>query len=124
MPISGLFKTIAATAGIFLAGFVVFSLLDVVLAVLQPRFYSTAAFITVFGVGGIFAGLFSYTLGIEYAGDRKETGRIYCILTVWLLSLVFFFLLARLEGREYAAAFRAYAVTAALSVLLMLKGKP
>ena len=44
--------------------FVAASFLDILLVFFYPRFYSNAAFIVTFGVGGIFAGELGYMYGI------------------------------------------------------------
>lgn len=54
---------------------VIASLFDIVVAALNPRFYSNAAFIVIFGVAGIFAGVISYMQDIEKANPKNETAR-------------------------------------------------
>lgn len=124
MKLPGLLSAALACLVVIITGFVVVSLFDIVLAVMNPRFYSTAAFITVFGVGGIFAGLMAYSSGISMANKKDETARWTLIGLIVATGLLFFFLLARLEGGEYEAAFKSYGITSALSSLLMAKGKP
>jgi hypothetical protein len=55
---------LAAIIPIF-GAFLITSLVDVVLVFFFPRFYSNAAFIITFGVGGIFAGVIGYMNGME-----------------------------------------------------------
>ena len=99
------------------------SLFDIVLAVLYPRFYSVAAFIVTFGVGGIFAGLLGYMNGIAAAVNKNEKARWSLIILVAAMGLFFFFVLATLEGGEYEAAFKAYGISMAASVFIFAKGK-
>ena len=99
------------------------SLLDIVLVFTNPRFYSTALFITTFGVGGVFAGVIAYMRGIDLSVKKDEIARWSLICTCIILGCLFFFLLSRLEGGEYEAAFKAYGITLAASSLLFIKGK-
>ncbi len=108
---------------IILLIFIVVSLFDVVLAVLNPRFYSNALFITTFGVGGIFASTLGYLQSIPLATEKNEFDRWSLIMVLIIAGLLFFFPLAKMEGGEYAAAFKAYGATMALSSFLFAKGK-
>lgn len=103
--------------------FVAASLLDIIVAAIYPRFYSTAAFVVVFGVAGIFAAFFSYTYAIALAPVKNEFSRWSVIITMIATGLVFFFFLSALEGGEYEAAFRSYGVTLALTSIIFMKGK-
>jgi hypothetical protein len=114
---------LAAIITIFLV-FVITSLFDVVLVFFFPRFYSNAAFIVTFAVGGIFAGVIVYMNGMESAIKKNETSRWGFISLLIITGLLFFFLLAKMEGGEYEPAFKAFGATMALSSLLFVKGKP
>ncbi|MDZ4793839.1 MAG: hypothetical protein SGI83_06130 [Bacteroidota bacterium] len=116
-------KGVIACSIVVLGVLIVASLFDIVIAVLNPRFYSTAAFIVIFGVAGIFAGVIGYMQGIEKANPKNETARWTLIILLIGFGLLFFFLLARIEGGEYEAAFKSYGITTALSSLLFMKGK-
>ena len=104
--------------------FIAFSLLDTLIAFLNIRFYSQAAFVVTFGVGGVFAACFGYFMGMERAPVKNNEARVALIITLILIGLMFFFLLARLEGGEYAIAFKAFGATLALGSLLFIKGDP
>jgi hypothetical protein len=123
MKLPGLLLSVLACLAVIVVGFVAISLFDIVVAVIYSRFYSTAAFITLFGVGGIFAGLMAYSYGIAAAREKNETARWTMILLIVAAGLLFFFFLARIEGGEYEAAFKSYGITMGLSSLLMAKGK-
>ncbi|MCX6317051.1 MAG: hypothetical protein NTW29_07160 [Bacteroidetes bacterium] len=123
MKLPGLVPGLLACLAVIVIGFVAFSLFDIVIAVLNTRFYSPAAFITIFGVGGIFAGLMAYTYGISAIKTKNELARWSLIGTIIVLGAIFYFLLARIEGGEYEIAFKSYGITSALSSLLMAKGK-
>ncbi len=112
-----------ACAGIIVFMFILTSLLDVVLAVFSQRFYSTAAFIVMFGVGGVFAAMFSYTKAVDFAGLKNEFTRWSSIILIWIMALLFIFLFSVLEGGEYAAAFISFGITLALTTLLFMKGE-
>jgi Na+/melibiose symporter-like transporter len=100
------------------------SLLDILLVFFYPRFYSPAAFIVTFGVGGIFAGVIGYMYPMEKIIEKNETAR-WCLISMLIITgLIFFFFLAKLEGGEYEPAFKAYGATLALSSLFFVKGKP
>lgn len=116
-------KYLLACAGMILATFVAFSILDVIVAVRGMRFYSNAAFITVFGVGGIFAGMLSYINCIDMAPQKNEFARWSLIATIIGMGALFFFLLSELEGGEYRVPFKAFGVTTAACTLLFMKGK-
>jgi hypothetical protein len=124
MKLPALLSSILACLTVIVVGFIAISLFDIVLAVLYARFYSNAAFFTTFGIGGVFAGLMAYTYGISVAKNKNETARWTLIGLLMGIGLLFFFFLARLEGGEYEAAFKAYGLTTGLSPLLMAKGKP
>ena len=112
-----------ACAAIIFIIFVITSLADVVLAVLHQRFYSTAAFIVIFGVGGVFAAFFSYTKAVDFAGIKNEFTRWSSIVLIWIIALLFIFLFSVLEGGEYEVAFISYGITLALTTLLFMKGE-
>jgi hypothetical protein len=114
---------LAAIITIFLV-FVITSLSDVVLVFFFPRFYSTAVFITIFGVGGIFSGVLGYMVGMERSIQKNETARWGFISLLIITGLIFFFLLSKMEGGEYEPAFKAFGATMALSSLLFVKDKP
>lgn len=116
-------KYLASCIGIIVATFVGFSILDVIVAVKGMRFYSNAAFITVFGVGGIFAGMLSYINSIGMAPEKNEFARWSLIATIIGMGALFFFLLSEIEGGEYRVPFKAFGVTTAACTLLFMKGK-
>lgn len=109
--------------GIIILVFVLTSLLDIAISVLYIRFYTTAAFIVSFGVGGIFACFFSYFGAASYASYKNEFTRWSVIVLIWIIALLFIFLLSVLEGGEYKAAFISFGVTLALTTLLFIKDK-
>lgn len=112
-----------AAIGIVVLAFTLISLFDILIAVFYSRFYSTAAFIVIFGVGGIFAGIYCYSISVSLAPVKNEFTRWSVIILIIITGLAFFFPLASLEGGEYEAAFRSFGVTVALSTLLFTKGK-
>jgi len=97
---------------------VVTSLLDVVIAILYNRFYSSTAFIVSFSVGGIFAAVFGYQYGIRQVAKENNRYKWILVITLLLLGCFFFFFLARLEGGEYEGAFKAFGATLALGSFL------
>jgi hypothetical protein len=123
MNLSNRLLSLTIGLGIIILLFTITSLLDIVIAVFYSRFYSTAAFVTTFGVGGVFAGIFSYSKAIGYASVKNEFTRWSVILFIWIIALLFIFLLSTLEGGEYKAAFISYGITMALTTLLFVKGK-
>jgi hypothetical protein len=112
-------------AGLCIIGllFVAASLFDIVLASIYTRFYSTAAFIVVFGVAGIFAAVLCYGKSIAMAPFKNEFARWSVIIMMWITALLFIFLFSVLEGGEYEVAFISYGVTLALSALFFVKDK-
>lgn len=116
-------KYLAVGLAIILIAFVAASLLDVVLALIHPRFYSMGALIAIFGVGGVFAGVFCYTGAIDFSPDKTQFSRRSLLILMVATGLVFFFPLATFESDEYAIAFKSFGVTLALSSLLFLKEK-
>lgn len=103
--------------------FTLTSLFDLLIAVIYSRFYSTAAFIVTFGVGGVFACIFSYSWAVGYALVKNELTRWSVIILIWVTAALFIYPLSVLEGGEYKAAFISYGVTLALTTLLFIKGK-
>src|SRR5688500_17959262 len=77
------------------------SLLDILIAVFYSRFYTNAAFIVTFGVAGVFAAAYGYTLGIQFAPEKNELARWSLISYMIIIGLFFFFFLSRIEGGEY-----------------------
>ena len=123
MKMPGNSKALFICAGTVLSVFVVVSLFDIVLAVMNARFYSNAAFVVTFGVGGVFAAVLGYMNGISYAPVKNETARWSLIILLVVSGLLFFFVLAKLEGGEYEAAFKGYGATLSIASLLFVKGK-
>jgi hypothetical protein len=115
--------TVLTTVAIILLMFVIVSVLDIILAVLNSRFYSTAAFIVIFGVGGVFACIFAYLKAIEMAKLKNEWSRWYIISTIILTGIAFFFPFAKIEGGEYKAAFKAYGLMVTLTTIIFMRGK-
>lgn len=111
------------SAGIIFIMLVVTSLFDILLVFFNPRFYSPALFIVTFGVGGVFAAVFSYMYGIQLSPEKNEIARWSIISTLIISGLLFFFFLAKIEGGEYSAAFKAYGVMLCISSLLFKSGK-
>ncbi len=103
--------------------FTLTSLFDIVIASIYPRFYSTAAFVVTFGVGGIFACIFSYSWAVGYAAFKNEFTRWSVIILIWITAALFMYPLSVLEGGEYKVAFISYGITLALTTLLFIKGK-
>ncbi len=103
--------------------FMVTSLVDVVLAVFYPRFYSSVLFVVSFGVGGVFAAVLGYGKAINASPLKNEMTRWSTIVSIWITALLFIFLLSVLEGGEYKLAFISFGITMALSALLFVKGK-
>ena len=116
-------KYLLAGPGVIPALFLSAGLLDIILASLFARFYSMAAFIVSFGVGGIFAGVFCYSAAISRAAVKNEMARWSIILMMITTGAVSFFFLSVLEGGEYEAAFKSFGVTLSLTSLLFVKGK-
>ena len=117
-------KSILTAIIIIFVVFVITSLLDVLLVFFFPRFYTQASFIVIFAVGGIFAGVMGYMNGMEGLIQKNETARWGFISLLISIGLLFFFLLAKMEGGEYEAAFKAFGATLALSSLLFVKDNP
>jgi hypothetical protein len=115
-------KGLLMALGIILLLFVVVSLFDIALAVLYSRFYSTAAFIVTFGVGGVFAAFFAFTGGMGQTKEKTELVRWSLIILLIVCGLLFFFPLATLEGGEYKAAFKAYGVMLCITTILFMRG--
>ena len=87
------------------------------------RSYSNALFIVTFGVAGVFVGCISYINCISMAPKKNEFARWSLIGLLIVIGLLFFFLIARIEGGEYETPFKAYGLMIALSSLLFAKGK-
>jgi O-antigen/teichoic acid export membrane protein len=116
-------KCILTTLVVIIVMFIIISIADIVLSVISRRFYSNLAFITIFGVGGIFAAIFSYSYGMAQATEKNTLSRWSVIVTIILSGLLFFFLLSSLEGGEYEPAFKAFGVSLVLGSLLAAKAK-
>jgi hypothetical protein len=119
-----IFKPVLTVIGIAILLFVAVSLFDIFLAVWKGRFYTSASFVVLFGVGGVFASVFGYTYGIEGFKLKDEKARWTVILTEIALGAIFWFLLAPIEGGEYAPVMKSYGLMLALTSLIFIKGKP
>lgn len=118
-----LLRSLLATTAAIIIVLVAVSLLDILIAVFYLRFYTSAAFAATFGVGGVFAAVLGYTYGIEQDTGKNELTRWAIIIFLFLCGLLFFFLLAKIEGGEYELAFKAYGATLALSSFLFVRDK-
>lgn len=116
-------KTYLIVTCIIIIVFVGISLLDVFISVIYARFYTTAALVTTFGVGGIFAAVFGFQYGAEANTAKDEKTRWSLILFMLVAGLLFFFLLASMEGGEYEAAFKGFGITLSLGGFLFSRGK-
>ena len=116
-------KGLLLCASAILVVFVAVSFLDIIIAVMYARFYSNAAFIVTFGVGGIFAAVLGYMHGISAMDVKDELARWSLIIFMLIIGLLFFFPLARLEGGEYEAAFKGFGATLGMAGFLFAKGK-
>jgi hypothetical protein len=116
-------KPLLYCAGTLFGVFVAVSLLDILISVAYARFYSSAAFVVTFGVGGIFAAVLGYMNGMAKAPEKSEFSRWFLISFLVITGLCFFFILARLEGGEYEAAFKGFGATLSLATLLFVKEK-
>ena len=123
MKLWGYVKMIVSCLAVVIIVFMVVSLFDILIAVIYARFYSIAAFVVTFGVGGVFGAALAYFSAIKFAPVKNKQARWSLIITLILAGLLFFFLLAKLEGGEYEAAFKAYGATLALGSLLFIKGE-
>jgi hypothetical protein len=123
MNLSNLWKSLLTCLLVIVVIFIGVSILDIILSVLYARFYSDAAFIVTFGVGGVFAGVLGYMYGIDAANEKNETARWSLIIFLALMGVVFFFPLSAIGGGEYLVAFKAYGITMALSGFIFVKGK-
>ena len=108
MKVWGNSKAVLICIATILLTFVIVSLFDIVIAVIYSRFYSDAAFIVTFGVGGIFAGVLGYMNGIA-ATTKTEAGRWILILLLIVAGVIFFFPLAAIEGGSVCIRRRAAA---------------
>ncbi|MBC7872776.1 MAG: hypothetical protein H7Y01_02205 [Ferruginibacter sp.] len=116
-------KSLLATLLAIIIVFAAASLLDIIIATINSRFYTTAAFIVIFGVAGVFAATLGFMYGMEAAAAKNEFTRWSLIIFIILAGLVFFFFLAKIEGGDYEPAFKAYGATMTFSTLLFVKGK-
>ena len=123
MKFWGNVKIIVSCLSIIIIVFTAVSLVDILIATFYSRFYSNTAFVVSFGIGGIFGAVFAYFSAIGFAPAKNEQARWILIITILLSGLLFFFLLAKLEGGEYEAAFKGFGATLSLGSLLFIKGK-
>jgi hypothetical protein len=123
MKLLRLWKSLLAATLVIGLIFLLISFMDVAIAFFYPRFSTPASFIVTFGVGGIFASVFGYFNGIQLAPEKNELARWVLVLGMLGLGLLFFFLLARIEGGEYEAAFKSFGATMGFGSLLFVSGK-
>lgn len=123
MKITLISKAIFTAFVIIIVLFVATGIFDVLLAAINPRFYSNAAFMAIYGVGGIFAALLSFTNAIKTFPEINEAARWSLIIANIIFGGIFFFPLAAIEGGEYEWAFKAFGLTLALGGFIFAKGK-
>ena len=101
---------------------IITSIFDIVISSIFIRFYFNLTFIVIFGVGGIFDGLFSYSYGIKKAHEKNNSAKRTVIATIIFCGLLFFFILSG-QDKEYEPAFKAYGIALALTTLFSAKDK-
>lgn len=109
---------IVAIIGIIVI-FVCISIFDVVLSIFSRRFYSNAAFIAIFGVGGVFAAFLSYSYAMGVSAVKNKVARWTILVTMIIVGALFFLLLAQMEGGEYEMAFKAFGVMVVATSLFL-----
>lgn len=100
--------------------FVAASVFDIIIAAVNLFSYSNAAFIVVFGVAGIFAGLLGYMTAMEKIFKPRRIDSIGIVAMQVIIGLLFFFPIASIEGGEYRVPFKAFGLMLALSSLIFL----
>lgn len=123
MNILRMWKHMLVAMAIIVIAFIAASLIDIILAAIHRRFYSMAAFIVIFGVAGIFAGVISYTTAMEKSVTNDKSAKWSLLSLLILTGLCFFFVLAKIEGGEYEIAFKSFGVTLAASSFLFINEK-
>ena len=117
MKLSGYIKMFASCIGISFLAIVAASILDIFISAISQRFYDKAVFVVIFGVAGVFAAVISYMGAIEKAPQKTKSVSLILIAINILVGLIIFFLIARIEGGEYEAPFKAFGIMLVLSSL-------
>lgn len=117
------FKPIVALFATVIIVFVAVSLLDIFISVLFPGVYAKGLFIVTFCAGGIFAAALGFIYAMQQVSEKNEKARWILISLQMTMGLFIFFLLSKIEGGEYASAFKAFGSTLALGSLLFVKAK-
>lgn len=99
------------------------SFIDIFIAAWYGRGYSTAVFVVLFGVGGVFGTVFSYMSAIESVRENRNRVKWWVIGFLIFSGLLIFFLIAKLEGGEYEGPFKAFGLMTALTTLLFFNDK-
>lgn len=116
-----LLQVIGMVLGIVIAGLVVASILDIIIAVFNIRFYNEVAFVATFVVAGVFVASIAY-INIAESPLYKSPLTHYMVLGVlFICGILFFFLLAKLEGGEYEVAFKGYGASLFISSFLFIR---
>jgi hypothetical protein len=123
MNLKSRFLSLFICLGIIILMFIAVSIFDILISVFYSRFYSTAAFVVTFGVGGVFAAVFSYLKAVEYAAVKNGFTKWSVLILIWVTSALFIYPLSVLEGGEYQSAFMSYGIMLALTSLLFVKDK-
>lgn len=98
-----------------IACFVAASIFDILLAAIYSRFYSNALFIVTFGVAGIFAGFMGWSYQLEKNAKEDRVATWVLPVLMIIIASLFIFLLAPVEGGEYASAFISFGITLGLT---------
>lgn len=77
-----------------------------------------------FVVAGVFSAVICYGMLLEeIAPDKKEKVALHILVAMLVVCGLLFFLIAPMSGREYSLPVKSFAVTEALTVILLWKNK-
>lgn len=86
--------------------------------------FSVAITPVIFAVAGVYAGFFSFGfIAGNIPKEEKKQISFYLFILLIVISLLIFFLLAPLSGREYSLASKCFAITQFLMAIFLRKEK-
>lgn len=125
MRVNEIIKSLPAIVFIMLLMVIAASLLDILLSVLVPRFYSRVFMITSFIVPGFFSGIFSYDAAMDKIENsrRQKSARPVILLIIICGALLYYPVAPLVGGKEYNWPIKSFAIAQALSAVILWKSR-
>lgn len=118
------FKAFSTSLSAIIVVFVFVSIIDLIIAMINVRYYTSIPFIVTYGISGMFAAVFGFYYGKQMMPSVNKNETWYLIGFQVITGLSCFFIFGKLEGGDYEAAFKSFGAALALGSLLFIKDQP